>query len=136
MLTIYSDGGSRGNPGPSAFAIVVCKDGGVLHTHSEYIGIGTNNAAEYRGLIYAIGYALDAGADEAEFIMDSELAIKQMNGAYRVKSKDLVKLHSDAKALASAVRNAKFTHARRSDPMIAAADRLLNKKMDAHAKLI
>jgi ribonuclease HI len=131
-LKIYSDGGARGNPGPAAFAVVVVKNGKIVHQHSEFIGIQTNNAAEYRGLIYAAGCAVDSGEDDVEFIMDSELAVKQMNGSYKVRSKDLAPIHRDVKALVSNIRNAKFTHVNRTDKMIAVADALLNKKMDEH----
>ncbi|MDR2866235.1 MAG: ribonuclease HI family protein [Methanomassiliicoccaceae archaeon] len=132
-LTIYSDGGARGNPGPSAFAVVVCRNGKIIHRHSEFIGINTNNVAEYRGLIYAAGYAVDSKENEVEFVMDSELVIKQMNGKYKVRSKNLIQMHNDVRAMASAIPSVKFTHVRRSDPMIATADALLNDRMDEHA---
>ncbi|MDR0334882.1 MAG: ribonuclease HI family protein, partial [Methanomassiliicoccaceae archaeon] len=85
-LKIYSDGGARGNPGHSAFAVVVCRDEKIIHQHSQYIGINTNNVAEYRGLIYAIGYAIDSNEDDIEFVMDSKLVIEQMKGTYKVKA--------------------------------------------------
>jgi ribonuclease HI len=132
MLKIYSDGGSRGNPGPSAFAVVVCRDGEIIYSHSKFIGTGTNNSAEYRGLIYAIGRAVDLKGEDAEFFMDSKLVINQMNGIYKVRSADLMPLYRDAKALESLITNVKFTHVGRSDPMISAADALLNKKLDEH----
>jgi ribonuclease HI len=134
-LTIYSDGGARGNPGPSAFAVVVCKNGKIIHKHSEYIGINTNNVAEYRGLVYAAGYAIDSHHDDVEFVMDSELVIKQMNGQYKVRSKNLADMHNDVKAMVSNIRNVRFTHVKRSDPMIAAADALLNAAMDEHLNI-
>ena len=130
MLKIYSDGGSRGNPGQSAFAVIVCRNDKIIHRHSELIGIATNNTAEYRGLIYAIGYAIDSDEDNVEFLMDSKLVVEQMNCSYKVRSKDLMPLYMDAKAMASSIKNVRFTHVRRSDPMIAAADSLLNRKMD------
>ena len=135
MLRIYSDGGARGNPGPAAFAVVVCKNGKIMHQHSEFIGICTNNTAEYRGLIFAAGYALDSCENEIEFIMDSELAIKQMKGEYKVKAKGLIRMHEDVKAMTSSLRNVKFTHVKREDPMITVADRLLNEKMDEQSQI-
>ncbi|MCB5279759.1 MAG: reverse transcriptase-like protein, partial [Candidatus Cloacimonetes bacterium] len=69
MYRIFSDGGSRGNPGPSAYAIVVTKDGRTMHEHSEFLGVNTNNYAEYRGLIAGITKAIELGADEVEFVM-------------------------------------------------------------------
>lgn len=129
-LTVYSDGGARGNPGPSAYAIVVCKGKDVIFEKAEFIGINSNNAAEYRGLIAGIGKAIDLGADEVEFVMDSELVIKQMKGQYNVKSSNLIDLYHDAKSLSSTIPRVKFTHVRRSHPMITRADALLNEKMD------
>jgi len=134
-LRIYSDGGARGNPGPSAFAVVVCKGDKIIHQHSEYIGINTNNVAEYRGLIYAVGYAIDSRADDMEFIMDSKLVIEQMKGQYKVRSKNLIPMYNDVKAMVSTIRNVRFKHVNRSDPMITVADSLLNKKMDEHLNI-
>ena len=129
-LKIYSDGGARGNPGHSAFAVVVCKDEKIIHQHSEYIGINTNNVAEYRGLIYAAGYAIDSKEGDVEFIMDSKLVIEQMKGTYKVKAKNLIDMYLDVKAMVSNIRNVKFRHVKRSDKMITVADALLNKTMD------
>ncbi|MCL1904646.1 MAG: ribonuclease HI family protein [Methanomassiliicoccaceae archaeon] len=129
-LKIYSDGGARGNPGPSAFAVVVCKNGKILHQHSEFIGINTNNVAEYRGLVYGVGHAVDSGEKDVEFVMDSELVIKQMNGEYKVKAENLKRMYDDVKAMVSTLRTVRFTHVRRHDPMITLADKLLNEKMD------
>ena len=67
-LTIYSDGGSRGNPGICAYAIVVTKDGKVIFEDSKFLGTETNNYAEYRGLIAGISKAIELGADDVEFI--------------------------------------------------------------------
>ena len=129
-LTIYSDGGSRGNPGHSAYAIVVTENGKVIHEHSEYLGINTNNYAEYRGLIAGIVKALELKAEEVEFIMDSELVIKQMNGEYKVKSENISGLHDDAVALSSQIPKVRFTHVRRSNEFVSRADALLNRQMD------
>ena len=133
MYCVYSDGGSRGNPGPSAYAIVVTKDGKTVHEHAEFLGVHTNNYAEYRGLIAGISKALELGADEVEFIMDSQLVIRQMTGQYRVKSPDMLALHEDAKNLASMIPKVTFTNVRRSERLIPRADALLNAEMDRHS---
>jgi len=130
MYRIFSDGGSRGNPGPSAYAIVVTKNGRTIHEHSEYLGVNTNNYAEYRGLIAALTKAIDLGADEAEFIMDSELVIKQMQGIYKVKGENIKELHRDAKALASLIPKVSFKNVRRDELLIPRADALLNLELD------
>jgi len=129
-LKIYSDGGARGNPGPSAFAVVVTKNGDILHKHSEYIGIATNNTAEYRGIIYAVGCAIDMHETEVEFVMDSELVVPQMKGEYKVRSSDLRDMYHDVKAMVSAIPKVRFTHVKRHDRMITLADSLLNVKLD------
>ena len=134
MLRIFSDGGSRGNPGPSAYAIVVTENGKVIHEHSEFLGIHTNNYAEYRGLIAAITKAVQLGAKEAEFVMDSQLVIRQMTGEYQVKSEAMKELYQDAKTLASLIPKVKFTNVRRSELLIPRADALLNEEMDRNTK--
>lgn len=132
MYRIFSDGGSRGNPGPSAYAIVVTKDDRIIHEHSEFLGIHTNNYAEYRGLISGLTKAIELNADEVEFIMDSELVIKQMNGEYKVKSQSVKDLYLDAKALSSLIPKVTFRNVRREELLIPRADALLNKELDMH----
>lgn len=131
-VTAYSDGGSRGNPGKSAYAIVVVSDGRVVHEHSEFLGVHTNNYAEYRGLIAAINKAIELGADEAEFVMDSQLVIRQMTGEYRVRNPDMAALHADAEALAALIPKVSYRNVRRSEEYIPRADALLNAEMDRH----
>ena len=131
MYRIFSDGGSRGNPGPSAYAIIVTKDDKIIHQHSEYLGVNTNNYAEYRGLIAGLSEAIRLKADTVEFIMDSELVIKQMRGEYKVKNENILNLYQDAKALSSMIPNITFRNVPRSEMLIPLADALLNKELDA-----
>lgn len=131
-LVIYSDGGSRGNPGPSAYAIVVTRNGEIIHEYSEFLGINTNNYAEYRGLIAGMSKALDLGERNVECVMDSELVIKQMNGEYKVKAPNIIELHKDAKAISQMFDSIKFTHVKRENRMIPRADQLVNEEMDRH----
>ena len=135
MLRSFSDGGSRGNPGPSAYAIVVTENGKIIHEHSEFLGVHTNNYAEYRGLIAGLAFAANHGAREDEFVMDSQLVIRQMNGEYKVKSPDMLELYKDAKALASLIPSVKFSNVRRSELLIPRADALLNEEMDRHSNM-
>ena len=135
MLRIFSDGGSRGNPGPSAYAIVVTENGKIIHEHSEFLGVHTNNYAEYRGLIAGLAFAANHGAKEVEFVMDSQLVIRQMNGEYKVKSPEMLELYKDAKALASLIPSMKFSNVRRSELLIPRADALLNEEMDRHSNM-
>ena len=92
--------------------------------------MNTNNVAEYRGLIYAAGYAIDSKENDVEFIMDSKLVIEQMKGNYKVKSKNLVEMYRDVKAMVSNIPKVKFRHVNRTDKMITVADALLNRTMD------
>ena len=131
-VTVYSDGGSRGNPGKSAYAIVVVSNSRVVHEHAEFLGVHTNNYAEYRGLIAAINKAIELGADEAEFVMDSQLVIRQMTGEYRVRNPDMAVLHADAEALAALIPKVSYRNVRRSEEYIPRADALLNAEMDRH----
>lgn len=130
---VYSDGGSRGNPGKSAYAFVVTSNGKIIFQDSRYLGIHTNNYAEYRGLIAAITKMLEMGADKVEFVMDSELVIKQMRGEYKVRNPDLKVLHDDARNLSSMIPEASFRHVRRFEEFIPVADALLNETMDAES---
>lgn len=131
-VTVYSDGGSRGNPGKSTYAIVVVSNGRIVHEHAEFLGVHTNNYAEYRGLIAAINKAIELGADEAEFVMDSQLVIRQMTGEYRVRNPDMAVLHADAEALAALIPKVSYRNVRRSEEYIPRADALLNAEMDRH----
>ena len=84
---LFTDGGSRGNPGPAAFAFVLeAEDGTVLDARGEAIGVATNNVAEYAALVAGLERAVEAGVDELEVVSDSELLVKQMRGEYRVKN--------------------------------------------------
>lgn len=129
---VYSDGGSRGNPGKSAYAIVVTQNGRIVHEHAEFLGVHTNNYAEYRGLIAGISKILELGGTEAEFVMDSQLVIRQMTGQYKVKSPDMRELHDDAVVLSSMIPKVTFRNVRRSEEYIPRADALLNAEMDRH----
>jgi ribonuclease HI len=85
-LVVHVDGGARGNPGPAAVGVVVSDpDGAVLDEFAERIGVATNNVAEYRALLRGIERAASLGATDVEFVNDSELVAKQINGAYKVK---------------------------------------------------
>ena len=132
MYTVYTDGGSRGNPGKAAYGVVVTQNGRIIREKSEYLGIRTNNYAEYRGLIAGISEIIAMGGREAEFVMDSQLVIRQMTGQYRVKSPDMMALHSDAAALASLIPSVRFRNVRRYEEFIPRADELVNITLDSN----
>jgi ribonuclease HI len=128
--TLYTDGGSRGNPGPAAAAYVLeTGDGTVLEARGEAIGVATNNVAEYRALVAGLEKALERGLDEVEVVSDSELLVKQMNGEYRVKNAALVELSLDAARLARQIGRVRYRAVRRTENEL--ADSLVNEALDA-----
>jgi len=132
-VIIYSDGGSRGNPGPSASGFVVM-DGeeNVIHEGGMYLGITTNNQAEYHGVRLGLEKALNMGARTVDFRIDSLLVVNQMNGVYKIKNRDLWPIHERIKQLMSDFDKVTFTHVRREFNQL--ADGMVNKILDAHVK--
>jgi ribonuclease HI len=129
-VVVHVDGGARGNPGPAAAAAVVSTpDGDVLDEAHEYLGVATNNVAEYRGLLLGLDRARALGADEVEVVNDSELVAKQVNGAYKVKHPDMKPLH--AAAVAALGRFGRWTVRSVPRAQNAAADALVNQALDA-----
>ena len=129
---LFTDGGSRGNPGPAAYAFVLeAEDGTVLDARGEAIGIATNNVAEYSALVAGLERAVEAGVDDLEVVSDSELLVKQMRGEYRVKNRALQDLFLDASRLAREFRHVTYTAVRREYNTI--ADSLVNEALDAAA---
>jgi len=131
---LYTDGGSRGNPGPSAAAFVICKmDDVVVEKTGKYLGIVTNNQAEYQALCTGLARAEEIGVDTLHVMMDSELIIKQMNGLYKVKSPDLLALHMRAKQLSTKFKSIDFTHILRA--FNNQADAEVNRVLDSQSTL-
>lgn len=125
-LTVFTDGGSRGNPGSAAVGVLICDDKGQeLHRHSKYIGRATNNIAEYSAVIEALNLLKKYDPRVVLFKLDSELVVRQLNGEYKVKDPVLKKLYFDIKSLLEDL-NAEciFTHIRREQNKI--ADELVN----------
>jgi len=128
-LTMFADGGSRGNPGPAASgAVLVGEDGAVLHEVGEFLGVATNNVAEWKALLLGLQAALAAGADELEVRLDSELVVRQLNGVYRVKHADLQPLYNKARALLLKFRTTRVAHVPREENT--AADAVVNRILD------
>ena len=126
---LFTDGGSRGNPGPAAYGFVLeAEDGTVLDARGEAIGIATNNVAEYAALVAGLERALEAGVVELEVVSDSELLVKQMRGEYRVKNKALQDLVLDASRLARKIHRVTYTAVRREHNVL--ADKLVNEALD------
>ena len=123
------DGGSRGNPGPAAYGVVVRDPRGeVIARLKKYIGHNTNNVAEYFGLIAALDYAQTLGIRALRVESDSELLVKQMRGQYKVKSEDLRPLHERARKMAQALDLFRIDHVLRERNR--EADKLVNEALD------
>ena len=129
--TLYADGGSRGNPGPAASgAVLYDEDGEVLEEIGAFLGVTTNNVAEWTALLQGLKAALARGVDEIAVRLDSELVVKQLSGAYRVKHPGLIPLHAEAKALLRKFAYTDIQHVRRAQNK--AADAVVNQILDAH----
>ena len=134
VLRVYSDGGARGNPGPAATAFLALNENGeVIKAASSYIGIHTNNQAEYEALIAALEYAVNSKAQEVICHLDSELVAKQLRGEYKVKNPELKKLSTKAQALIRQFKKAEFINVPRTNIQIQKADALVNKTLDQQA---
>ncbi len=111
-LKIFTDGGSRGNPGPSAAGIVI-KDlsGKIIHQFNQYLGVTTNNIAEYQGAILALKYLVDSSLkpEKIYFYLDSTLVVNQLNGLWKVKDANLRLQVIEARQL-EAQLNSKITY--------------------------
>jgi ribonuclease HI len=129
---LFTDGGSRGNPGPAAYAFVLeAEDGTVLDALGETIGVATNNVAEYRALVAGLERAVELEVEELEVVSDSELLVKQMRGEYRVKNRALQDLVLEASTLARGIRRVTYTAVRREHNEL--ADSLVNEALDRAA---
>lgn len=130
MIEVYTDGGSRGNPGPSACAFVVLENGVVIHEGSAFLGEGTNNMAEYQGLINALLW-LSANKKQKESViiyMDSELVVRQVKGIYKVKHPVMKVKHQEAVGLLRQFSDVVFQNVPRLQN--AHPDRLVNEELD------
>jgi len=125
----HCDGGSRGNPGPSGFgAVITDRAGDTIAELSQFLGIRTNNYAEYSGLLAVLEWAIAHGYKRLKVVSDSELMVKQIQGKYKVNSPDLKMLWDQARAKINRLDNFDITHALRHKNK--AADALANQAMD------
>lgn len=128
-LILRTDGASRGNPGQAAAGVVIASaEGETLATGKLYLGVLTNNQAEYRALILGLKTVAHYHPARVIVYMDSELVVKQMRGEYKVRDASLLDLWREARALAEALPAVSFTHVRRG--MNAEADCLANEALD------
>jgi ribonuclease HI len=128
-LIIYSDGGSRGNPGAAAIGFVIYDLGGKVIKHfKHYLGITTNNQAEYKALIAALEEAVVLGAKQVVCHLDSELVVRQLQGKYKIKEPGLKPLAADALRLTAKFELVEFVHVPREKNKL--ADQLVNEALD------
>ena len=132
-INAHCDGGARGNPGPSGYgALIQDNSGNVIAELSEFLGLRTNNFAEYSGLLGCLQYALDHNPPRLRVVSDSELMVKQIQGKYQVKSPDLKPLYDEAKRRIAKLEGFEISHALRHKNKD--ADRLANEAMDRGMK--
>lgn len=128
-LTIFTDGGARGNPGPAASGIIIKDETGKnLDAFGEYLGEQTNNFAEYSALISGLKRVKELGATEVECLLDSELVVKQMQGKYKVREAGLQKLFILAYNASTLFKKVKYTHIPREKNK--EADEQVNNTLD------
>jgi ribonuclease HI len=133
-LSIFTDGGSRGNPGPSASAYIIYnKHNEILESGGSYIGITSNNLAEYTAVLLGLKAALRfAGAqDSILFHIDSLLVVNQMNGLYKIKNRELWPINQQIRELMKEFKQVRFTHIPRENNTT--ADAKVNEILDAHS---
>jgi ribonuclease HI len=128
-FTAHCDGGARGNPGPSGYgAVIEDPQGRIAARLGQFLGIQTNNYAEYSGLLAVLQWAIENGAKRMRVVSDSELMVKQMKGQYKVASPVLRPLYEQARGLAAKLDRFEMRHTLRGGNQ--EADRLANEAMD------
>ncbi len=134
-IVINTDGGARGNPGPAASAFVVRENGEIIKSASRHLGKKTNNYAEYQGVILALTWLSEKKLNDGvsypavNFILDSELVVRQLNGLYKVKEETLKKLFREVMGLIKNLDiHATFKNVPRSQNKD--ADFLVNEELD------
>ena len=131
-VKLYTDGGSRGNPGPSAIGIAILDmDNKVLFKESKYLGITTNNQAEYQGLKQGLEMCHKKGYGSVYVYMDSLLVVNQMKGIYKVKNRDLWPIYESVKEYLNNFKHVTFTHVPRELNKL--ADGMVNECLDNQA---
>ena len=128
MFKVYTDGGSRGNPGPAAAGVIFSPEHKQLVEVSEFLGTQTNNYAEYYSLIITLKKCIELKILDVEVFMDSKLVVEQMNGTWKVKNEKLQVLYKYSKELVTHFKSITFTHLRRE--LNKHADSLVNKCLD------
>jgi ribonuclease HI len=128
---IYSDGASRGNPGPAGIgAVILNEKGEIIHEIAQFIGEATNNVAEYKALLAALDYCVKKKISPVEILADSQLLIRQLSGEYKVKHENIKPLYQKAKGYLAHLQITGYKHVPRE--LNKAADKLANQGIDQH----
>lgn len=132
-ITIYTDGGARGNPGPAAIGFVIYDDNQrVIKQKGEFIGEATNNYAEYMAVVRALEEAKKINPEVINFYLDSNLVVQQLNQKYKIKNEELGRLFIKIWNLRQSFKKVTFTYIPRTKNKI--ADSLVNKALDNRLK--
>ena len=134
ILSVYTDGASRGNPGPRSIGVVICNDrGDIIHTHGELKGNGTNNTAEYEAIISGLLEVKQYNPAVVAIHSDSQVVIRQLNRMYQVRDSKLKALYAQTQVLLDTYflgTGVVFNHVPRTHEMIQEADRICNCVLD------
>lgn len=128
-FALFTDGGARGNPGPAASGAVLYEGGKVLARIGKYLGVNTNNQAEYTAIVIGLEKALELGIEDLSCFLDSELAVKQLRLEYKVKNKGLAPLFLKVWNLSKKFKHISFQHVPREKNK--EADKVVNEVLDA-----
>ncbi|MFA5406023.1 MAG: ribonuclease HI family protein [Candidatus Nanoarchaeia archaeon] len=129
-LIIYTDGASRGNPGYAAIGYRIENEQGLLEEHGEYVGVTTNNEAEYRAIVKALKSARKYAPSEVKCYSDSLLIISQIKGEWKVKHPQMRDYYENVKALEKEFKKISYTHVRRNNKGVSRCDELANEALD------
>lgn len=132
MYKLFTDGGSRGNPGHAAIGCVIWKDSELIDLDTQYIGIATNNIAEYKALEMGLLNLRKRGIKDIEIFMDSELVVKQVKGEYKVKNDEISKEYSKINLVLKSFDSFEINYIPREQNKI--ADKLVNLTLDLKLK--
>ena len=133
-IMLYTDGGSRGNPGPAAAAFVIeTQESEVVEKGGRYLGVATSQQAEYHGLLAGLERALELGYRQVDCYMDSAMVVNQMRGVYTLKDESLEPVHDRAMRLLDSFEKVSFSHIKRDLNTLADAE--VNRILDVHEPL-
>jgi ribonuclease HI len=133
-LEVYTDGASRGNPGPAAYGFIFVKNNEIILEESKTMGTTTNNTAEYYAIISALTRAQEFATESVIVCSDSELVIKQINNQYRITKPHLARLREELATVQKNFRDIRFRNVPRENIFIRRCDELCNQALDQETK--